>query len=313
MNPSASGIFTVTNGDSYPLRVKLYLDANGQLQVLNGEYDFHKLDGTMTPCDINAQNNANCHGASNSFKITSSVFLDWAGTSTPQALTATDSDGYAFTGTINQGRREGTWTKAATVDSPLTGNGAFIAYPSIEVEPDLPNNQIVFSNYGSNYSFCTTCNVWNTGKHQSEEPYRRAMSFSVAQGADIKLNTLRVSAYQASDSVDATFLVSIHEDANGLPGAELETFTFNMSGSTVEKRYLLTGKSVVHPTIRAGQRYWITTQVSEPTTMIVNWVMNNLDSKDLVAWSAGSAPWSDPWAGTPQVQGAFRIEGEPIQ
>lgn len=183
----------------------------------------------------------------------------------------------------------------------------------LTIEPDQPNDQTVFSNYGPNNSFCTTCNVWNTGKHSSEQPYRRAMSFSVAQGSDIKLNSIRLSAYQSSDSVDATFLVSINEDANGLPGAELEKFTFsNLSGSTYAKPYLLTGESVIHPTLRAGQRYWITTQVSEPTTMHVDWVMNNMDSRDLVAWSAGSAPWSNPW-GTPQVQGVFNVKGEPIK
>lgn len=312
LNPSALGIFAITNGDNYPLRVKLSLDANGKLQVVNGEYDFHKLDGTMTPCDHNVQNQASCHGASDNFTITSSVFLDWAGYSTPQTLTATDSYGYTFTGTINQGVWEGTWTKVAAVNSPLTASGTFLVYPSMEIEPDLPNNQIVFSNYGSDYSFCTNCSVWNTGKHHIEQPYRRAMSFRVAQGSDINLNAIRLSAYQAPDSVDATFLVSINADANGLPGAELETFWFNMSGSTHTAPYLLTGKSVSHPKLVAGQKYWITTQVSEPTTMIVNWVMNNLDAKDLVAWSAGSAPWSDPW-GTPQVQGVFRIEGEPSQ
>jgi hypothetical protein len=185
-----------------------------------------------------------------------------------------------------------------------------VSSSGLSLEPDQPNDINVFSNYGPNNSFCTNCNLWNTGKHPIEQPYRRAMSFSVAPGTDIKLNSIRLSAYQSSDSADATFLVSVNADANGLPGAELEKFTFNMSGSSHTKPYLLTGESVVHPTLRAGKRYWLTTQVSEPTTMHVNWLMNNLDARGLVASTAGSAPWRNPW-GSPQVQGVFNIKGEP--
>lgn len=176
-----------------------------------------------------------------------------------------------------------------------------------------PASVVLFSNFGPADSVCTTCNFWNTGVHPTEQPYRRAMSFLVPAGPGYRLDAVEVSAFQvvAGTTVAATYLVAVASDAAGLPDAELERFTFTGLPSGLESAAVLRGTSTARLQLTGGRRYWLTTDVTTPTAMYAGWPQNDQGSTGLVAWRAGTAPWSNPW-GTPQPLGAFRVRATPL-
>jgi len=235
--------------------------------------------------------------------LTAVMSIEEATCQTPTNRTTT-----GFTVVCTMGSTAG--SKIATIKTDLQANGGTVidATKTIFISDGAPT---IFSNYGTGNSFCTTCNYWNTGMHPTEQPYRRGMSFTVPSGISPRLSSINLTAFQAAGSAPATLIVSINKDSGGLPGAVLEQFVFgNLDGSNFQNPVLLTGTSIVKPILSAGTQYWLTTNVSSPTTMAVGWVMNNKNSTGVVAWSAGNAPWSNPWgAGSPQIEAAFSIMG----
>lgn len=171
----------------------------------------------------------------------------------------------------------------------------------------------VFSNF-SGSACANTCSAWDTGKHTPEQPYHRGMAFAVPPGgADFTLASITLPAFNywlSGPGQAATLIVSVTADSGGLPGAVLERFTFPniVGGSSVT---FLTGSSILHPTLAAGNQYWLTTEVSDPLTMSVGWPKNDQGSTGLVAWSAGTAPWSKPFGDVPQTLAAFSVTGIP--
>lgn len=123
--PAAVGTLLVNGGEAYPLRASMTIDSAGQIN--GGQYDFHKLDGTMTACTHSAANDAVCHGTSANFSVTSqSGPMTTAGSSGAIRLVAgPDNFGYTYTGTLSGVRWTGTWTKVAAGGSTLTGSGSF--------------------------------------------------------------------------------------------------------------------------------------------------------------------------------------------
>ena len=124
--PTAANTLTVTGGESYPLRVFFTLDAAGLIS--GGDYDFHKLDGTMTPCEHSPANQATCHGTSASVSKSSqgAAINRSSGTAAPASLVVgPDGFGYTFTGTITGLDWVGTWSKVATPTSSLVQSGSF--------------------------------------------------------------------------------------------------------------------------------------------------------------------------------------------
>lgn len=124
--PVAANTLTVNGGESYPLRVFFTLDAAGLIS--GGDYDFHKLDGTMTPCEYSPANQATCHGTSASVSKSSQGAAINRSTGTAAAaslVVGPDDYGYTFTGTITGLDWVGTWTKVATPNSSLVQSGSF--------------------------------------------------------------------------------------------------------------------------------------------------------------------------------------------
>lgn len=122
---AAPGTLVVNGGETYPLRASMTINSAGQ--ITGGEYDFHKIDGTMTPCEHSAANDAVCHGASTNFSVTSqSGPMTKTGSANGIRLVAgPDIYGYTYTGTLSGVRWSGTWTKVAAGGSTLTGSGSF--------------------------------------------------------------------------------------------------------------------------------------------------------------------------------------------
>jgi hypothetical protein len=120
---AAPGTLAISNGETYALRVALTINAAGQLT--GGQYDFHTLSGTLTPCTHSAANDATCFGANAAITVTSqSGALSTAGAATPTTLrVGPDVFGYTFTGTLTGTRWVGTATKVATTASPNSGGG----------------------------------------------------------------------------------------------------------------------------------------------------------------------------------------------
>lgn len=111
---AALGTLVYNGGETYPLRVNLTVDANGQ--ITGGNYDFHKVAGTMTPCTFSQDNASTCFGTNGGINTTSQ-----GGALRPQGAAGTvslragpDTFGFVFTGTVTGTVWSGTWAQAAS-------------------------------------------------------------------------------------------------------------------------------------------------------------------------------------------------------
>lgn len=118
-------------GQNYPLRVNLTVGSNGQ--NLEGiAYDFHKTDGTMTPCTHSASNDATCHGAGTTITNIKlgGALIDAGSTNGVTLIAGPDRYGISFTGTLLGKTWTGTWSLTSTTPSGTsTESGPF----SVEV------------------------------------------------------------------------------------------------------------------------------------------------------------------------------------
>nr|WP_316642200.1 Ig-like domain-containing protein [uncultured Roseateles sp.] len=137
-NPDGAGpapantLVSTKEGTSYPLRVSVTLDAAGK--ITGGGYDFHKLDGTMTPCEHSSANDATCHGANASLSTIAQGGPLSRGTGSASAVSLVagpDGFGYTFTGTLTGLEWSGSWSKVATPLSSFTDAGVFAVRISI--------------------------------------------------------------------------------------------------------------------------------------------------------------------------------------
>lgn len=132
--PAALGTLVSAHGEKFALRVKLTLDAQGQ--ITGGDYDFHTTKGTLTPCTATPDNTGatgTCIGASAAIS-TSSQSGAIPRTGTPTAISLNvgpDAWGYSFTGTLLGKVWTGTFTKVPTTASAYTDSGSFAVEVSI--------------------------------------------------------------------------------------------------------------------------------------------------------------------------------------
>src|ERR1041385_4645287 len=168
----------------------------------------------------------------------------------------------------------------------------------------------VFSNLSPAGGACAPCYFFDTGEHSPEAPYFRAMPFTVPVTNSFSLDQITLPVFNAMNGSQPMLIVSINSDRNGLPGEELERFTFSgFDGSRMDQPAMLQGASATHPVLAAGQQYWLTTAVSSPTTMRVGWPFNDQGSTGRPAWQAGRAPWV---LMDLQTLAAFRVTGTPV-
>lgn len=128
------GTLSITGGESYPLRVNIFINAAGL--VTGANYDYHKLDGTMTACTYSAANHATCHGTASDFGAPAApVTLSPNGALSTMLLTSgQDQYGYTFTGNMTGTTWAGTWNKVATPNSNLAASGTFSVVVAISVQ-----------------------------------------------------------------------------------------------------------------------------------------------------------------------------------
>ena len=112
-------------GQIFPLRVNVAIAAAG---VFNGAfYDFHKLDGTTTPCTYSSANAATCHGTNGVFSVASqsSPLLQSGAMSATTLIAGPDLFGFTFRGVVIGTTWSGTFVKVPTKDDPRTDWGTF--------------------------------------------------------------------------------------------------------------------------------------------------------------------------------------------
>lgn len=128
------GTLSVTGGENYPLRVNFFINSTGLLTRAN--YDFHKLDGSMTACTQSSANEATCHGASSNFgPPATSITLSPSGAASTMLLTTgQDLNGYTFTGNMTGTTWVGTWNKVATSTSTWVASGTFSVLVAISLQ-----------------------------------------------------------------------------------------------------------------------------------------------------------------------------------
>lgn len=130
---ASTGTLSITGGESYPLRVNFVINSAGL--VTGGNYDYHKLDGTMTPCTVESAPN-HCQGTNSNFGTpSSSITLTPNGAASTMLLTTgQDQFGYTFTGNMTGTTWAGTWNKVATPDLNLAASGTFSVVVAISVQ-----------------------------------------------------------------------------------------------------------------------------------------------------------------------------------
>jgi hypothetical protein len=125
VNPMPANILVDRLGQASPLRMKIAVTENG---VFNGAgYDFHKFDGTMTPCTYTSENAATCHGTNGVFTSASQGRpLSQNGAANSTILTAgPDLFGFTFFGTVTGNTWSGTFIKDPAMGEPRTDWGTF--------------------------------------------------------------------------------------------------------------------------------------------------------------------------------------------
>lgn len=165
------------NGESYPLRVSMTIgddvmsSTGGKVKSIS--YDFHKLDGTMTPCTYSDKNSASCHGTNSDITSSTVLFLGWGGWDLEQTFnTNVDQFGFSFYGKIYKGEWKGTWKKVATTLSSQVGSGTFSVTPTIETTGanGHGSTKIVSETGANNHDALIAPNggeIWKNGQQQT--------------------------------------------------------------------------------------------------------------------------------------------------
>lgn len=176
LSKTPTGTLKYTGGESYPLRASFTINSAGN--ITGGQYDFHKLDGTMTPCTYSVANDATCHGASNTFSITSqSGPLTSSGAASPITLNAgPDSYGFIFNGTMTGTTWSGTWT-----NSTQTGGGTF----SVNVGISTPATNSFIGNIGSTaVSYQTNRLIAGSDQTNFQNLFRAGLFFNIPKSTE---------------------------------------------------------------------------------------------------------------------------------
>jgi len=169
--------------------------------------------------------------------------------------------------------------------------------------PLASHGAVIFTDFGPGDSYATT-QGWVIGGPAGVGPVTPAMPFDVS-GGSCTFGMLELAAGRVfgTNRVD----VSLMDDAAGVPGTTLESFTFTDAlGPFGQLNPLLAASSVLRPTLLDGHRYWLEV-VPGATDTFAGW---NLNGAGMVggAASQGGGPWT--WVDVPRA--AFRISGAPI-
>lgn len=136
--------------------------------------------------------------------------------------------------------------------------------------------------------------------------YNFASAQSFISTGNYTLNTINVPIVLDHSPNRVTFVLT--EDAGGIPGNELESFTtsaWNQVQGAAPPLTRLT--STRHPLLLANTRYWLVAQASNPSDIL--WVWNVNDFNSTIAVQTNGGPWQ---VHTGLYGFMFRITGLPL-
>jgi hypothetical protein len=165
------------------------------------------------------------------------------------------------------------------------------------------NAGVIFSNFGPSFSYDTSAGN-PVGNAFDGATYAEGSSF--VAGASATFDSLRIAlSCLANCPALAPFTISLASDAGDQPGAAIESFI--AAGSSLGPLGMnnppLLFSSVLHSTLNAGARYWVT--VSAPFADSLAWNLNHTgDVSDEAISLDGGVSWFSPSGLTP---GAFEV------
>jgi hypothetical protein len=160
---------------------------------------------------------------------------------------------------------------------------------------------VIFNNFGPGDTYLFPGVFWTVGTSDDYEP---SAGFTVAAGTDYTLSEIDFSAGVLFGT--AAVGVGLREDAGGMPGAILESWTVSGLGSSFALRPPEVATSALHPTLLAGRQYWVTLTGGDETTQ-AGWDANAIFDQGPVYLAVGGTPIL---TGT-DTRPAFRVLGEP--
>lgn len=171
---------------------------------------------------------------------------------------------------------------------------------------------VIFDNFGPDDGYMA-----DTGWALSAGFPDVANSFTMVSGAGAyRLDSLTLVLTEAIGGVPNVVDVALMSDADGLPGATLETFTLHnaMPPGGPQLYPPLVLPSAAHPVLTEGTRYWVMATVAPYTTsagVYVSWKWNSTgDTAPFAYRKAEVEQWSMNPGSNPR--GVFRVEGTPV-
>jgi len=139
---------------------------------------------------------------------------------------------------------------------------------------------VIVSDFGPGESYSASGGLGIHGAIVLPQGTVPAVSYAAAftPTSTVEFGSVVIAALGLDIGSAPDLVVSLDADSNGTPGSVLESFSFppsDFSGSVSEVSEVLTGTSVLNPTLVAGTQYWI--QVSSADlNAIYEWDNNSL-------------------------------------
>jgi hypothetical protein len=165
--------------------------------------------------------------------------------------------------------------------------------------PVLPKDT-VFSLFGPSNSFQMS-NGWSAGVNGHAESFVPNASGRLHSIA-LAIEPSYVRKGMEKTAPDATIILA--EDANGLPGNPIETFTLHaISPKVPQPDFPQLVESTQHPVLQAGMKYWVCVRSSGRWL----WRNNNLNKTEVSARESEPGKWASAGNGR---NGAFSVSLE---
>jgi hypothetical protein len=167
----------------------------------------------------------------------------------------------------------------------------------------------IFSNLGPSKTWDTKNGYVITGATASgtPKPFAPAMSFTPTFNATLTSIELPLGLGSGTDQI----LVELLSDNTGKPGSLIESFSLSPKVGFPFPGTLMTGTSVLHPTLLAGTPYWLAALPGGSSTS-GGWLLSSPLQKDSPAFSSDNGTtWTLKEFGNTNIA-AFEVDGTPL-
>mgnify|MGYP007070989295 CR=1 FL=1 len=227
---------------------------------------------------------------------------------------AARSDFYWVAGGVDRGPgyRSGVVVGDAVVWQPVATeqpDGGFVLF-------GLTPGNLIYSSYSPGNTFCDRpdCVSWAFGSGFAG-PLEVGFRFVTPRSNSFTLDAVTLSlsaavAAQAQSGPGGRIIISVNTDADGVPGAPLETLFYNTEEIRLGQPVTLTAASILHPKLEAGKQYWITAATEPAAGFLFLWHSNANGIVGPAATRSTGGKWVlNTTPGLPI--GAFSVAGTP--